>query len=234
MKKAVIILSIISFMIGQTSPIDIATTGANKLRMHGQLNIFQNPATLGSSLGQIKLDSSYTEDSLDDFNENLEEAEDLENTVEDSVGNEFSEFDDNQSDTTDSLSLKIEGMTAYSDSLIADSVQSKSSFSMNLFSVSLGLGSGSITPDWISNQLFGGRDLRDIDQRKSFLEGISKDINVQVPLYSSLPLINFSFGSSVISLGQVVSYTSVKIPKDLAQVPFIGLEKDKELNIHNG
>ena len=90
MKKAVIILSIISFMIGQTNPIDIATTGANKLRMHGQLNIFQNPATLGFSLGQMKLDSSYTEDSLDDFNEKLEEAEDLENTVEDSVGNELS------------------------------------------------------------------------------------------------------------------------------------------------
>ena len=39
MKKVVIILSIISFLIGQTNPIDIATTGANKLRMHGQLNI---------------------------------------------------------------------------------------------------------------------------------------------------------------------------------------------------
>ena len=30
MKKAVIILSIISFMIGQTNPIDIATTGATR------------------------------------------------------------------------------------------------------------------------------------------------------------------------------------------------------------
>ena len=77
MKKVLIILSIISFLIGQTNPIDIATTGANKLRMHGQLNIFQNPATLGYSLGQIKIDSSFTEDSLNDFNENLEEAEDL-------------------------------------------------------------------------------------------------------------------------------------------------------------
>jgi len=52
MKKVVIILSIISFLIGQTNPIDIATTGANKLRMHGQLNIFQNPATLGYSLAK--------------------------------------------------------------------------------------------------------------------------------------------------------------------------------------
>ena len=76
-------------------------------------------------------------------------------------------------------------------------------------------------------KLFGGRDLRDTDQRKSFLKGISKDINLQVPLYSSLPLINFSFGANVISLGQVVSYTSVNIPKDLAQVPFVGLEKMK-------
>ena len=233
MKKAVIILSIISFMIGQTNPIDIAPTGANKLRMHGQLNIFQNPATLGLSLGQIKIDSSYTEDSLDDFNENLEEAENLENAVEDSVDNEFSELDDDQSDFTDTLSLKIDEMVAYSDSIKADSAQSSSNFSMSLFSVSLGIGSGSITPDWISNQLFGGRDLRDKDQRKSFLKGISKDINVQVPLYSTLPLINFSFGSNVISLGQVVSYTSVNIPKDIAQVPFIGLEKDEELNIND-
>ena len=168
MKKAFIILSIISFLIGQTNPIDIATTGANKLRMHGQLNIFQNPATLGHSLGQITMDSSYTEDFLDDFNENLEEVEDLENAVEDSVDNEFSEFDDDQSDFTDTLSLKIDEMVAYSDSITVDSAKSSSSFSMSLFSVSLGLGSGSITPDWINNQLFGGRDLRDTDQRKSF------------------------------------------------------------------
>ena len=92
MKKVIIIFLSISFLIGQTNPIDIATTGANKLRMHGQLNIFQNPATLGFSLGQIKLDSSYTENSLNDFNENLEKAEDLEDAVEDSVDNEFSEF----------------------------------------------------------------------------------------------------------------------------------------------
>ena len=46
-------------------------------------------------------------------------------------------------------------------------------------------------------------------------------------------MINFSFGSNVISLGQVVSYTSVNIPKDLAQVPFVGLEKDEELNINS-
>ena len=71
MKIVVIILSIISFLIGQTNPIDIATTGANKLRMHGQLNIFQNPATLGYSLDKIKTDSSYNEVSLNDFNENF-------------------------------------------------------------------------------------------------------------------------------------------------------------------
>ena len=233
MKKVIIIFSFLSFIIGQTNPIDIATAGANKLRMHGQLNIFQNPATLGHSLGQIKLDSLQIENSLNDFNENLEETEDLENAVEDSVYNEFSEFEDDQSDLIDTLTSKIDEVNAYSDSIIVDSAQSSSSFSMSLFSVSLGLGSGSITPDWINNQLFGGRDLRDIDQRKSFLKGISEDINVQVPIYSSLPLINFSFGSSVISLGQVVSYTSIKIPKDLTQVPFVGLEKNKELNIND-
>ncbi|MBD62524.1 MAG: hypothetical protein CMD68_00370 [Gammaproteobacteria bacterium] len=233
MKKAFITFLFISFLISQTSPIDIATTGANKLRMYGQLNIFQNPATLGYSLGQIKLDSSYTEVSLDDFNENLEETEDLENAVGDSLDNEFSEFDDDQDDFSDTLSLKIEEEVVFSDLKKADSLKSSSNFSMSLFSVSLGLGSGSLTPDWISNQLFGGRDLRNIDQRKSFLKGISKDINLQVPLHSSIPLINFSFGSNVISLGQVVSYTSVNIPKDLAQVPFIGLEKNEELNINS-
>jgi len=233
MKKVVIILSIISFLIGQTNPIDIATTGANKLRMHGQLNIFQNPATLGYSLGQIKLDTSNTENSLNDFNENIEDTENLENAAKDSVDNEFSEFNDIQEDSPDTLSLEIDKVVDYSDSLKADSTQSNSGFSMSLFSISLGLGSGSITPDWINNQLFGGRDLRDIDQKKSFLKGISKDINVQVPLHSSLPMINFSFGSSMISLGQVVSYTSVNIPKDLTQVPFVGLEKDEELNIND-
>ena len=233
MKKVVIILSIISFLIGRTNPIDIATTGANKLRMHGQLNIFQNPATLGYSLGQIKLDTSNTENSLNDFNENIEDIENLENADKDSVDNEFSEFNDIQEDSPDTLSLEIDKVVDYSDSLKADSAQSNSGFSMSLFSISLGLGSGSITPDWINNQLFGGRDLRAIDQKKSFLKGISKDINVQVPLHSSLPMINFSFGSSMISLGQVVSYTSVNIPKDLTQVPFVGLEKDEELNIND-
>ena len=233
MKKVVIILSIISFLIGQTNPIDIATTGANKLRMHGQLNIFQNPATLGYSLGQIKLDTSNTENSLNDFNENIEDTENLENAAKDSVDNEFSEFNVIQEDSPDTLSLEIDKIVDYSDSLKADSAQSNSGFSMSLFSISLGLGSGSITPDWINNQLFGGRDLRDIDQKKSFLKGISKDINVQVPLHSSLPMINFSIGSSMISLGQVVSYTSVNIPKDLTQVPFVGLEKDEELNIND-
>ena len=233
MKKVVIILSIISFLIGQTNPIDIATTGANKLRMHGQLNIFQNPATLGYSLGQIELDTSNTENSLNDFNENIEDIENLENAAKDSVDNEFSEFNDIQEDSPDTLSLEIDKVVDYSDSLKADSAQSNSGFSMSLFSISLGLGSGSITPDWINNQLFGDRDLRDIDQKKSFLKGISKDINVQVPLHSSLPMINFSFGSSMISLGQVVSYTSVNIPKDLTQVPFVGLEKDEELNIND-
>ena len=233
MKKVVIILSIISFLIGRTNPIDIATTGANKLRMHGQLNIFQNPATLGYSLGQIKLDTSNTENSLNDFNENIEDTENLENAAKDSVDNEFSEFNVIQEDSPVTLSLEIDKIVDYSDSLKADSAQSNSGFSMSLFSISLGLGSGSITPDWINNQLFGGRDLRDIDQKKSFLKGISKDINVQVPLHSSLPMINFSIGSSMISLGQVVSYTSVNIPKDLTQVPFVGLEKDEELNIND-
>jgi hypothetical protein len=81
--------------------------------------------------------------------------------------------------------------------------------------------------------LFGGRDLRDSEERKDFLRGISEDMNIQLPIVSALPVLNMSFGSTVISLGQIRSYTSIKIPSDLAQVPFIGLEKGEELDIND-
>ena len=230
MRNLIIKLFLFSFIFSQTNSIDIATTGANKLRMHGQLNVFHNPATMGYYAKQSHIDTLNSNVSLEDLSEQSEESQVQSN---DNIENEFSEFENFQDDLSDSLALKIDEVIASSDSIIADTLVVKSHFSMNLFSASFGLGSGSITPDWITNQLFGGKDLRDIEQRKSFLKGISKDINVQLPLFSSLPLLNFSFGSNVVSLGQVVSYTSINIPKDLAQVPFIGLEKGKELNINS-
>ena len=227
MRIRVINLFFCSFLFSQTNSIDIATTGANKLRMHGQLNVFHNPATMGYHVDQSQIDTSFSNTSMDESFEPIEEVQSNDDE------NEFSEIDNFQNDLDDSLSLKIDEVIASSDSIIADTLDDKSHFSMNLFSVSFGLGSGSITPDWITNQLFGSKDLRNVDQRKSFLKGISKDINVQLPIFYSLPLLNFSFGSNVVSLGQVVSYSSINVPKDLAQVPFIGLEKNEELNINS-
>ena len=39
----------------QTTPVGIATAGAHKLRMKGQINIFHNPATLGYYASQTKI-----------------------------------------------------------------------------------------------------------------------------------------------------------------------------------
>ena len=133
----------------------------------------------------------------------------------------------------DSETISIEEDVAIVDSLIVEKVQSSSNFSMSIFNLSFGIGSGLITPDWINNQLFGGRDLRNSKERKDFLNGISSDMNIQIPLASSLPILNFSFGSHLISLGQVRSYTSLKIPSALAQIPFKGLDKGEELEIND-
>ena len=84
---------------------------------------------------------------------------------------------------------------------------------MSLFNVAFGVGSGTITPDWINNQLFGGKDLRILEQKEKFFDGISADVNIQIPIVSNLPLLNFSFGPNVISLGQVHSYTSINLAK---------------------
>ena len=229
MKNLIKFSLVLSFVFCQTNPVDIATSGANKLRMHGQLNVFHNPATLGYKAAQLESEATANNLPLEESGEFVNEFQDINITDSDSLDSEFSEFE--SADDTDSFSIKIEDIIASSDSLLADSLVSESNFSMSLFNVSFGLGSGSITPNWISNQLFGGKDLRNAQQRKDFLKGLSNDINIQVPVFSSLPLINFSFGSNVVSLGQVVSYTSVNIPSGLAQAPFIGLEKGKELNI---
>ena len=67
--------------------------------------------------------------------------------------------------------------------------------------MSFRFGSGSITPAWINNQLFGGKDLRNNQERKNFIKGISNDIAIEFPVYSSLPLLNFSFGSNAYKPG---------------------------------
>ena len=233
MKNKITFFLLLSSIFCQTNSLDIATRGANKLRMHGQMNVFHNPATLGYNSTQVKIDTSYDEIALEELTELANNPENVNGADSDSLGNDLSEFEIAEESAVDSAAVKIDEIIISSELLSADSSIAQSDFSMSLFNISFGIGSGSITPDWINNQLFGGRDLRNIQERKDFLKGISNDINIQLPVFSTLPLVNFSFGSNVVSLGQVVSYTSVNIPSKLAQIPFIGLEKGQELNINS-
>ena len=57
MRNLIIKLFLFSFIFSQTNSIDIATTGSNKLRMHGQLNVFHNPATMGYHAKQSHIDT---------------------------------------------------------------------------------------------------------------------------------------------------------------------------------
>ena len=234
MNRKIIFVLFLSFIFGQSNPIDIATTGARQLRMLGHMNVYHNPASLGYLTVSKKIDmfdNGEVEfiDSLDsEFSESFEQVEEADsNVVSEDV--EFDDFEENESEEE----IVFIEENILSDSVKLDTVKSSSNFSMSIFNFSFGLGSGSITPDWINNQLFGGRDLRNIEERKDFLSGISEDMNIQIPLVSALPVLNISFGSTVIGLGQVRSYTSIKIPSGLAQVPFKGIDKDEELNINN-
>jgi hypothetical protein len=273
-------LLLLSYVFSQSNSLDIATTGANKLRVHGQMNIFHNPATLGYNFNKPIIDTSknkealkklpgldkkgqnQTNNDIGNLDNKFTELESIDKSESDSLSiksrevvklpdslisdsvstksnfsqrlnNKFSELESIDEIEPDSLSIKIKEVVILPDSLISSSMSTKSHFSMSFFNMSFGLGSGSITPDWINNQLFGGKDLREAKERKEFIKGISNDINIQVPVFLSLPLLNFSFGSNVVSLGQVVSYTSINIPSKLAQVPFVGLEKGQELNINS-
>jgi len=227
MIRKFIFILLSSLIFGQSNPIDIAMSGSRQLRMLGQLNVFHNPATLGY-FAVAEIDTlDRTEESIDslvtELSEVFEEGQNSENNLE----NEFDEFEENGD-------IQVEEQIVISEEILSDSViadTGSSNFSMSIFNISFGLSSGSVTPDWINNQLFGGRDLRDPKERKDFLSGISEDMNIQLPLVSALPVLNMSFGSNIIGLGQIRSYTSIKIPSDLAQVPFIGLEKGEELNI---
>ena len=240
-----------SILFGQSNPIDIGTVGARQLRMVGQLNISHNPATLGYLATTLDADTLNTiEESVDslvsDFSDEIEQEVIEENIVDtDTVDSEFAEFDDFEEASEDSLSneseeINIEEIIEIAETIdsseVAESISielpnSNPQFSMSLISLAFGLGSGVITPDWINDQLFGGRDLRDPEQKEKFLDGLSDDVNVQLPLASSLPIVNISFGPNVIGLGQVRSYTSINLPSGLTQLPFKGLPSGEVLDL---
>ena len=246
MIRIIISALLFSILVGQSNPIDIGTVGARQLRMAGQLNIYHNPATLGYLETTADADTLNTiEESVDslvsDFSDEIEE-----NIAEtDTVDSEFAEFDDFEEASEDSLSnesqeINIEEIIEITETIETSDVDESISvglpntnpqFSMSLVSVAFGLGSGTITPDWINDQLFGGRDLRDQDQKEKFLNGLSDDVNVQLPLASSLPIVNISFGPNMIGLGQVRSYTSINLPSELTQFPFKGLPRGEELDL---
>ena len=57
-------LLLLSYVFSQSNSLDIATTGANKLRVHGQMNIFHNPATLGYNFNKPIMDTSKNKEAL--------------------------------------------------------------------------------------------------------------------------------------------------------------------------
>ena len=241
-----ILVSSIFFAIafGQYNAIDVGTAGARQLRMNGQLNSNFNPASLGyyatpvSEIDTLSLEKEL-EDTLSITSVDITETSDKEIKKEkaaelDSVESEFSEFDDFE-ETSEEVFPSDEEIVDETALEIAESTiqenDTTSGFSMSLFNVAFGVGSGTITPDWINNQLFGGKDLRILEQKEKFFDGISADVNIQIPIVSNLPLLNFSFGPNVISLGQVHSYTSINLASALAQLPFKGIESGEELDI---
>ncbi len=200
MIRIIIPALLFSILFGQSNPIDIGTVGARQLRMVGQLNISHNPATLGYLATTVDADTLNTiEESVDslvsDFSDEIEQEVIEENIVDtDTVDSEFAEFDDFEEASEDSLSneseeINIEEIIEIAETIdsseVAESISielpnSNPQFSMSLISLAFGLGSGVITPDWINDQLFGGRDLRDPDQKEEFLDGLSDDVNVQL------------------------------------------------------
>ena len=243
-KKVLVISVSFAMVFGQYNAIDVGTAGARQLRMNGQLNSNFNPASLGyyatmtSEIDTLELEEEL-KDILSttsiDITENSDQeimGEDV--TESDSVESEFSEFDDFEETSEEILSSDEEVINETVIEIAESTIQENDTtngFSMSLFNVSFGVGSGTITPDWINNQLFGGKDLRILEQKEKFFDGISADVNIQIPIFSNLPLLNFSFGPNVISLGQVHSYTSINLASALAQLPFKGIESGEELDI---
>lgn len=247
MIRIIIPVILFSILVGQSNPIDIGTVGARQLRMSGQLNISHNPATLGYlativDIGTVNTVEESVDSLVSDFSDDIEEE--IGDIVEtDTIDSEFAEFKDIEEEPKDSLSNEneeieeiIEIAETIDSSDVAESItiefpKANPQFSMSLISVAFGVGSGVITPDWINDQLFGGRDLRDPKQKEEFFDGISDDVNLQLPLSSSLPIVNISFGPNVIGLGQVRSYTSINLPSGLTQLPFKGLASGEELDL---
>ena len=243
-KKVLVISISFAMVFGQYNAIDVGTAGARQLRMNGQLNINFNPASLGyyatmaSEIDTLELEEELKDilsTTYIDITENSDQEimeEDV--TESDSVESEFSEFDNFEQTSEEILSSDEEVINETVIEIAESTIQENDTtngFSMSLFNVAFGVGSGTITPDWINNQLFGGKDLRILEQKEEFFDGISADVNIQIPIFSNLPLLNFSFGPNVISLGQVHSYTSINLASALAQLPFKGIESGEELDI---
>lgn len=221
------ILCLATVLMGQSDPVDISTAGASQLRLKGQLTLSRNPASLGYFALTKPLEPSKNDSvSL----ENLDEPDSLETPLMTTLPDDIflDEFLDEVSDLIDEPND-----TSLPDSVPTHLESKVSHFSMSLLNISTGYGNSSITPNWINNQLFGGKDLRDPIQKEEFFSGLSEDISLFISNSSSLPLLNFSFGPNVISIGQAISYTSVNIPSGLAQFPFKGLENGEELNLNS-
>ena len=236
MGRIFISLIVFSILVGQSNPIDVGTAGARQLRVNGQVNIAHNPATLGYFATAKELDSlNFLEDSLETIisdsgiviKEKIIKSDSLEINM---SGFQITEIDDFKISEEDSLFNTDQEIK--SDDLISLKPSKKyPKFSISLLNLSFGFRSSILTPNWINDQLFGNRDLRDQQQLNKFLDGISEDLDVQIPLASSVLLLNINFGSSLISLGQIQSHTSIKLPSDITQIPFKGLPRGEELDL---
>ncbi|MAM97411.1 MAG: hypothetical protein CL701_02255 [Chloroflexi bacterium] len=242
------ILCMAAFVMGQSDPIDISTAGASQLRLKGQLTLSRNPASLGYSASARQLEPS------------IDDTLSIKTLVEpDSIDTTSTTILPVDTLATDSLSVEPQDTTSFfTDDILLDEFldevndlvnesddTSRSDpipiqlepvgprFSMSLLSVSAGFGNGPITPNWINDQLYGGKDLRDPVQKEEFFSGLSEDIYLFISNSSSLPFLNLSLGANVISIGRVLSYTSVNIPNGLVQLPFKGLENGEELNLNS-
>ena len=221
------ILCMAAFVMGQSDPIDISTAGASQLRLRGQLTLSRNPASLGYSVS-----ARPSEPSIDD-------TLSIKTFVEpDSIDTTSTMILPVDTLAADSLSVEPQDTSFFTDDILLDefldevsdlvdeaddtsrsdpiSIQLEPAgprFSMSLLSVSAGFGSGPITPNWVNDQLYGGKDLRDPAQKEEFFSGLSEDISLFISNSSSLPFLNLSFGANVISIGRVpVSYTHLTLP----------------------
>ena len=225
MKIFFLFFIIVSITLGQKNPIDIATVGSRQLRMNGQLNIDYNPATLGYSA--IKKQSLISGQNSIDTIPTLYDNELIQNDslmIEDSL--ELVEVD---SLSIDKILLIADSVDIAVEEFISEDFRFNSpSFSIDLSFVSE-FGNNAVTPDWINNQLFGGKDLRDPQQKEQFFNGID-NVTLQTLTTIGLPLLNIRFGPNLIALGQVNSYTSVNF-SGLLNFIFEGIPIDEQLDL---